>query len=91
MPDEGRGMHIQKKTFDYVVGALGIGICILYSYAAVMGIVRIVGIIARGEPVDLADRHKRYVLFLCVLAAVTAHVKLRQKYWKKSDKGDGAK
>jgi hypothetical protein len=73
-------MSTMKKTFDYVVGALGIVVGSLIIYAAVRAIVRVVGTIARGEPVDLTARHRNYILFLCVLAAVTAYVKLRQKY-----------
>jgi hypothetical protein len=80
----GRDMRIMKKAFDYVVGALGIVVGSLFIYAAVRAIVRVVGTIARGEPVDLTPRFKRHILSLCVLAAVTAYVKLRQKY--KGDK-----
>jgi hypothetical protein len=67
------------------VGALGIVVGSLIIYATVMAIMRVVGAIARGEPVDLAARHKRYILILCALAAVTAYVKLRQKYGKKDE------
>jgi hypothetical protein len=73
-------MRSMKKTFDYVVGALGIVVGSLIIYAGVRAIVHVVGTIAGGEPVDLTDRHRNKILVLCVLAAVTAYVKLRQKY-----------
>jgi drug/metabolite transporter superfamily protein YnfA len=62
-------MHILKKTFDYVVGALGIVAGSLIIYAGVRAIVR-------GEFRLLTPG----TLSLCVLAVVAAYVKLRQKY-----------
>jgi uncharacterized membrane protein YdjX (TVP38/TMEM64 family) len=65
-------MQILKKTFDYVVGALGIVAGSLIIYAGVRAIMR-------GEFRLLTPG----TLFLCVLAVVAAYVKLRQKYEKK--------
>ena len=73
-------MNILKKPFDYIVGGLGIVVGSLIIYAGVRAIVHVVGTIAGGEPVDLTARHRNKILVLCLLAAVTAYVKLRRKY-----------
>jgi hypothetical protein len=57
-------MHILKKTFDYIVGALGIVVGSLIIYAGVRAIVRVVGTIARGEPVDLTTHFRLHILSL---------------------------
>jgi hypothetical protein len=66
-------MRILKKIFWYVGAALTVGLGLLFIFESVMRFVR-------GESATGNRFLSRPILFLCVLAVVTAYVKLRQKY-----------
>jgi F0F1-type ATP synthase membrane subunit c/vacuolar-type H+-ATPase subunit K len=79
-------MRILKKNLGYVGTALAIGLGLFFSYLIVRGIVDAL----LGSPAQRTRLLTKPILYVCVLAVVTAYVKLRQEYrGEKSKAGPG--
>lgn len=69
-------MRILKKILGYVGTALAIGVGLFFTYLSVRAIIEAL----LGTSEQRTRLLIKPILYVCVLAAVTAYVKLRQKY-----------
>jgi len=73
-------MHNPKKILGYAGTALAIGVGLFFVYAIVGSFANALLGASEERTRFLTRLLKKPILYVCVLAAVTAYVKLRQKY-----------